>query len=99
MFYSFQSDQTKISGVSLICIASDFLKHNQFLAYDLTLSRYNLETEARSPKPTTFSESWVREDSVGTGPEKFPVENFQVRSGLSKKSLFREFTCPDVKTM
>ena len=30
-------------GVSLICIASDFLKHNQFLAYDLTLSRYNFE--------------------------------------------------------
>ena len=32
----------------------------------LTLSRYNLETEARGPKLCTFSESWVRKDSVGT---------------------------------
>ena len=27
----------------------------------------------------TYSESWVRKDSVGTCPKKFPVQNFRVR--------------------
>ena len=32
-------------------------------------------------------------------PKKILVENFRVRSALPKKSLFREFTCPDGKNM
>ena len=44
-------------------------------------------------KPTTFSESWVRKDSVGTCPKNLPIENFRVRSDLQKFSLFHEFSC------
>ena len=32
----------------------------------------------QSPKPNTFSESWVLKDSVGTGPEKFSSWKFLV---------------------
>ena len=59
-------------GRKLACLwfaTPDFLLHDRFLAYDLTLSRYNFETEAWSPKTNTFSESWVRKDSVYTSPE------------------------------
>ena len=71
MLYSLQSDRTKIGGVSLIHNTSYFLYYDWFLASDLTLSHYDFETEARSPKPKTFSESWVFKDSVGTSPDKF----------------------------
>ena len=46
MFYLFQSDWTKIGGVSLICDPAYFCAHDPFWAYLLTLSYYNLETEA-----------------------------------------------------
>ena len=49
---------------------------------------YYFETEARSTKPTIFSESWVLQDSLGGSPEKFPVEKFWVRSVLPKKNTF-----------
>ena len=62
-----------------------------------TLSRYNFETEARSLKPTIFSESWVC--SVGLAPKKIPIENFWVQSVLPKKSLFRQFPCTHIKNI
>ena len=68
MFYSFQSDQNKIGGVSLI---RHIFVTQPIFSYDPTLNRYNFETEARSPKPIVFSESWVRKDSGGAAPEKF----------------------------
>ena len=41
------------------------------LAYVLTLSPYNFETEAQEPKPISFSS--VRKDFVGTSPETLLV--------------------------
>ena len=50
-------------------------KKNNFafikLAYVLTLSPYNFETEAQEPKPISFSS--VPKDSVGTSPETLLV--------------------------
>ena len=56
----FPSDRTKIGGVSLILTPLIFRLTQPIFSNDLTLSRYNFETEARSPKPTIFSESCVR---------------------------------------
>ena len=64
------SISTKNVGVTLIRYTSYFSYHNRFLAYDPSLSRYNFKTEAQSPKPTIFLESWVRNDSRVTGLEK-----------------------------
>ena len=45
-FDSFQKDRTKIDGVSFFPM-SNFLPHKLFWGYQLSLSRFNLETEAR----------------------------------------------------
>ena len=57
-------------------------------AYGLTLSGYNFKTKGQSPKPNTFSESWVREDSVGTSPEKFLRWKFLGTVRFTKKITF-----------
>ena len=36
-----------------------------------------------------YSESWVHKNSVGTCPEKFPVENFRWQSDLKKNPFSR----------
>ena len=65
-----------------------FWKFIQFGIASFPLSRYNFETEARPPKPTMFSESWVRKDSMGTGPEKFPRWKFSGTERFTKKITF-----------
>ena len=65
----FQNDRTKIDRVSVFfCDTAYFSSWDPYWAYCLTLSRFNLETEARQPPPYTYSGSWVRMDSVGGSP-------------------------------
>ena len=87
-FIQFQTSRMKIGGVSLICETAYFLLHDPFWAYSLTLSGYNFETEGQSPKPNKFSESWVRKDSVGTSPKKFPCWKFSGTERFTKKFHF-----------
>ena len=47
---------------------------------------------AVTSKAIILSESWVRKDSVGTGPKKFPIENFWVWSVSPQKPHFRQFS-------
>ena len=85
MFYSFKSDLTKIGGVTFIWDIADFPQRCPFLAFNLTLIGCNFEKEARSPKPTTFSECWVRKDSVGSNPKKIPgTERFTQKITFSR---------------
>ena len=95
MFYSFQNNLTKIGRVTLICNTSWFFVTRPIFSYDLTLSRYKFKTEARSPKPTIFSESWVRKDSV---VQKFSRWNFRVWSVLQRRiHFFANFCVPTGK--
>ena len=80
MFYLFQSDWTKIGGVSLICDPAYFCAHDPFWAYLLTLSYYNLETEAWVPQPYIYSEFWARNNSVGTSQTKNSPWKFLVKA-------------------
>ena len=97
MFYLFQSDRSKICGVTLICNTSWFFATRPIFSYDLTLSGNNFETEARLPKRIIFSESWVGKKSVGRSPEKIFCWKFSGRERLPKHSLFREFPCTHIK--
>ena len=65
-------------------------KKNNFaffkLAYVLTLSPYNFETEAQEPKPISFSS--VRKDFVGTSPKKNSCWQFSGAERFTKKNHF-----------
>ena len=84
----FPSDRTKIGGVTSFLDTSWFFVTQPIFSYDLNLSRYNLETEARSPKLIIFFEFWVRKDSVGTSPEKFLHWKFSGTERYTKKFRF-----------
>ena len=71
----------------IFCNTSGFWPMN-----DLTLSHYNFKTEARSPKPTVFSESWVHNDSVGTSPEKFSRWKFLGTERFTQKITFLQIS-------
>ena len=75
----FRTTQTKIGGVSLICNTSYFCNTID-LARDLTLIRYNFETEARSPNQLYFLNPECIKIPWVLAPKFFPGENFWVRS-------------------
>ena len=91
----FQAARTKNKKVSIFWHLWFFITLPIFF---LSLSRYNFKTEAWSPKPIIFSESWVRSwiPSV-LALKNFAVENFWGRSVSPKKSLSRWFPCPFAK--
>ena len=95
----FPSDRTKIGGVSLILDTSWFFVTRPIFSYDLTLSRYNFETEARSPKPTIFSESWVCTNSVSTGPRKMFTSKMLRYGAFLPKTHFLPFSVHTHKQM
>ena len=82
------ADRTKIGGVSLISDTSWFFITRLIFSYDLTLSPYNFETEAWSPKPIIFSKSWVRKHSVATVPERCSRWKFSGTERFTKKFTF-----------
>ena len=49
---------------------------------------HNFKREARSTKPTIFSESWVRKNSVSTGPQKFSRWKFSDTERFTQKITF-----------
>ena len=65
-----------------------FLSQDPCWPYGLTLIRYHFETEAREPKPNTFSESWVGKDFVSTSPKKISQWTFSGTDRFTKNSYF-----------
>ena len=61
---------------------------NCFKGQFCDLAHRLLKGEARSSKPTTFSECWVRKDSMGSSPEIFFRWQFLVTERFTQKITF-----------